>query len=867
MASESDKKIKKEQQKTDNLKTWLESKPYWEQYLWHLHITKETLDESDIKQCYQYLLEDSDIVKKSSTRLPIVFSTFDLYNTEALSKEKVTIDKIENFKNINALDEGCVLEFGKNLTIIYGDNGTGKSGVGRLLSNACYSRKPRKILPNTKIQLGPTITRAQADFHITDASVAKIINYTIGDKHDALKSFSIFDQECSLIHLNNDNTVDFVPSKMHIFDEIFNSIVKIESKIEEDNKLKIKDNPTEGIFTSSSKIKEFIDSLSCDITDEKIDEMLTFTDGDKDLLDKKVAYRAEKQKQDTSKQKKELIDECNDLNELKATLTAKSVALSEIKANKVNTLINKIKEKKEIAEKLSIKNFEFHVFKNIGSLEWRSLIAAAQVLYSKETVENNGVEPEYCLLCRQALGSKEKTLFNEYWNFLKSTAETELASAREDLKKLLEDFYREKNSWPVFSDTEVAIKILKKDIPEQLEKIRLSFQNINMQLSLWINNVELEQLVSFTDFGIDINPITVLINYKKEAEARLVNPEEEIKNLTEEIIYLSQKQRAFSIIKKIKEYVSWLRWQKAVGVINLSSFRGNTTRKKTEIMNELVISQYVDIFNKEIKKLDCNFGLIVESHGRAVQTVKRLKLDFARDYSPSEILSEGEQTVSALADFLTEAKLNKNNSGVIFDDPVNSLDHLRENIIAQRLVEEAKERQVVVFTHNIIFLLDLQYYADRDLVEHIEISMRKSGDKIGIIDSEIPWFARNVRERVGYLKNELVSLQKMENNNQDEYRNKVKLWYELLRESWERAVEERLFKKVVQRFNKSVQTQRLNQIKINQELIEEVNNGMNESSKWLHDTAPGINPSVPNNEKLKNDLNLLEKFIDKCKSD
>ena len=860
------KNVKASQQKGDDLKTWLESKPYWEKYLWYLNTTKEELEDSDIEKCYQYLLEDSNVVKTTSDRVPITFSPFDLQSAET-PRTKVILNKIENLQNINAVDDSCVLEFGKNLTIIYGDNGAGKSGIGRLFSNACYSRKPREILPNVRIQADATTAKAKADFHITDATGEKVINYTIGDIHDALKSFSVFDHECSLIHLDSNNAVEFVPSKMHIFDEVFNSMVRIESKLEEDMKLKSKDNPTEGAFSTPSKVKDFLANLSADTTEEKINEMIDFTASDKKLLDEKNSTRAEKQKQDISKRKQELYDESADLEKFRIALEEKGKVLSATKAEEINKLIKEISQKKEIAEKISLKSFQFSAFKNIGSPEWRSLIATAKILYDKETAANNNIEPAHCLLCQQPLNKKEEKLFAEYWKFLNSTVENELAAARKSLKELLDGFYTEKNNWPAFSDAEIAIKILEKDIPDKLKNIQSSFTNIFDQLLKWIDALQKEQEVNFYDFNNDISSIKALIDLKKETAEKLIDPAAEIKTLTEEIVELTQKQRAYGLILKIKEYVLWLRWKSAVEIINIPTSKGNITRKKNEIMSDLVISQYVGIFNEETKKLDCNFGLTVESRGRDAQTVKGLKLDFARGYSPSEILSDGEQTVSALADFLTEAKLNKSNSGIIFDDPVSSLDHLRKDVIAQSLVEEAKERQVIILTHDIIFLLDLQFYAERESVGHTELSIEKNGEKVGISKSELPWVARNVKSRVAYLKNELAALKKLENGDQNEYRNKVKLWYELLRESWERAVEERLFKGVVQRFNKGVQTQRLPKVEIDKSLIKEVETGMSDSSKWLHDTSAGVNPAVPTNTKLNADIDLIEKFILKCKAD
>jgi wobble nucleotide-excising tRNase len=56
--------------------------------------------------------------------------------------------------------------------------------------------------------------------------------------------------------------------------------------------------------------------------------------------------------------------------------------------------------------------------------------------------------------------------------------------------------------------------------------------------------------------------------------------------------------------------------------------------------------------------------------------VTRKKLVADGEHRPSDVLSEGEQKVIALADFLAEASL-KPAAPVIFDDPINSLDYRR----------------------------------------------------------------------------------------------------------------------------------------------------------------------------------------------
>ncbi len=850
--------------KAGSFRTWLDAKPYWERYLWRLHLEKDAVSEVDISQCYQYLLEDSGVVKQKPGRTPIVFPALDLDDTDTPGT-KSTLDKIENLASVNAIDAGCVLEFGKNLTIIYGDNGAGKSGIGRLLSNACSSRKPRKLLPNARKTSNPT-PRPSADFYVTDTTGPHCIKYRLGEVHQALKSFTVFDHECALIHLDSENKVEFVPSKIAVFDEVFKSISAIEAKLQSEIDAREYEDPTEGLFSGTSPVARFLSSLFHKTTDGDIDSALSFTATDKAELATKKKDVANKLKQDVAVQKKLLQDESGDLITFQNALAIKIAVLTPAKVTQINGVLREISEKREIVDKLSAKNFEFAAFKNVGSPEWKALILAAHRLHEKETASAGGKEPEYCLLCRRALTVKEKTLFGEYWKFLKSTAETELATARANLGSHLVSLERANTSWPAFSVAEVAVKILKRDAPSDLNKIRDGFDRLNAQVLEWIGNIKVENSVQYTDPKIDLSRIAALIAEKKKVERSLIDPTGQIDKLNTEIDYLKQKQQASHLITKVKKHVAWLRWYNVVGGINMVAARSATTRKKTDIMGEIVISQYVNIFNKETERLDCDFGLKVESHGRDANTIKELKLEFARGQHPSDILSEGEQTVSALADFLTEAQLNKNNSGIIFDDPVTSLDHERRSTIARRLVEEAKARQVIVLTHDIVFLLDLQQLAAKGPVDCVSVSMRKNGNSIGLVKPELPWVALDVKKKVAYIRNELAAVRKAEAGDPDVYRDKVKLWYMLLREAWERAVEERLFKGVVQRFNKAVQTQRLGQIEVNDVLVKDVEDGMTESSQWLHDMAVGVNPAVPRSTKLEAELKKLDEFITKVKA-
>ena len=82
----------------------------------------------------------------------------------------------------------------------------------------------------------------------------------------------------------------------------------------------------------------------------------------------------------------------------------------------------------------------------------------------------------------------------------------------------------------------------------------------------------------------------------------------------------------------------------------------------------------------------------------------KLVLDLPVTKKLDEILSEGEQRAIALGSFLAEMHLANHLGGIVFDDPVSSLDHYRRKDVARRLVDEAKIRQVIILTHDTVFL-------------------------------------------------------------------------------------------------------------------------------------------------------------------
>jgi len=87
----------------------------------------------------------------------------------------------------------------------------------------------------------------------------------------------------------------------------------------------------------------------------------------------------------------------------------------------------------------------------------------------------------------------------------------------------------------------------------------------------------------------------------------------------------------------------------------------------------------------------------------------------------------------------------------------------------------------------------------------------------------------------------------------------------LLRETWERSIEELLFNDAIQRFSPGIQTKRIEKMKFTPDLYREIEKGMTDCSNWVHDQARAINNPAPKVVKLGAYLTSFNEFVKKLR--
>lgn len=174
-----------------------------------------------------------------------------------------------------------------------------------------------------------------------------------------------------------------------------------------------------------------------------------------------------------------------------------------------------------------------------------------------------------------------------------------------------------------------------------------------------------------------------------------------------------------------------------------------------------------------------------------------------------EILSEGEKTMAAIAFFLAELTQSGSRSGIVADDPVSSLDHKYRHKVAARLVAEAKRRQVVVLTHDAVFLAALLSECERLTLAPGVMTMGWKDNAPGQVQKGLPWMNKSVEEKLVGLDEDhrKISAEWGDEPSEASSREMANI-YARVRGTLERVVREGVLNKTVRPFDDRVQIER-----------------------------------------------------------
>lgn len=781
---------------------------------------------------------------------------------------------ISNIKGVGALAPCSALTFGNGLTVVYGENGCGKSSYVRIL-------KALENPINSDAVIGNVFEERNAP---PEATITFLED---GDEKSVLwnkslkKKFpiQIYDTIEADRFVNKENEVIYEPKVLatitrmvRIYDQLSECYDAVSCEIA--NKLVQIPHEVHG----HTIIQEF-NGLSNMREVEAFAKKIIWND---DFENELVAISTGLKESDPSKAAKAKIAQ-RELLRAHGYEILKLLQLVDDEGCK-NFLDKRKKqiETKNAADYLVSKSRDASSIEGFGSDTWKLMWMRA-IEYIRE-VEGSCDIPVtisgQCALCQQELDDQANIRIQAFKSFCESKAITKAENA--------------------FKDFEIIVRRLQDDIEN---KIDISEFNTIMQSAL-IPEKTIETVIALYQSILD--RCDWLLSYDDEllAEIPVVFTEEDIKEIFKGIVdKLNMEIKVLqemalnkeNQVKRLNALIA-TRWvyNNLPNKIHLVKIKTICSKCKTNALTSLkndlskllITNTYISRFQEEMNLLDSRKQIKVElvatspRKGKSYHHVSLKGACSAGKHKNGEILSEGEFRVVSLASFLADLSSWHRNMPFIFDDPITSLDHKYEASVASRLISLSRERQVIVFTHRLAFAQLLEASAtafnayaaqngstDRAEITHIELRNSPLGHPT------TPNYVNNMameKALDSLLKSDVAAIKQLQNLN--DYETADRLIQSLcakFRNVIEYGIEQNLLSGIISRFARNISSLKLPRLyAVTQEDIHLFDSMMTKYSYFDHSHAIELPVPLPTIESIEHDLIFMmdwaKKFNKRC---
>lgn len=763
----------------NSLIEWANQQGSWAQFLLSKCLKNNEITKDDL----QYFID-------SINNNDLQINNFELTK---LPSKKITLKSLLNISGVNKLSNNQKICFSPNITVLYGVNGSGKTGYVRILKQIGSSLDKNNILLPNLDNKNFEDFKTEIIYMDSDGKENQVI---ITDQNIAKLNIKIFNHDCVAFSLKDKKEVQFQPREFEYFNliskatndlytminnEISNSYsnLRLIELIDGTNAKKTLDtliaNGNQDVFNEYCEAIKNPEDIQTEISNcekqlktlnvELIEKNLASLRKIKDKLSECLVFFLTKSNLYSNKFWQEIINNNDEYKKLSSETT------------RISEIIDNLSYDKTQQEKLK-----------------ELLLALDSFTEAISQPLETSIE---CPICHQSIYKNEtKELFEAYSSFIK----------KDNTKKIK------------LLDKELQSK--EKTINSFIDKLRIDEEVLK---ALGYDKKSISTLLGFFNNLQNLRTVTELFDfdiYRKELEDEIKFYESLIKKCDESIS--NNDSEKIKIITKRNELIS-----DKLLIENKEQILSSATRiyllNKYTIINNHSLSalqkkilesnyqeNYVSTLKTNLKILRAPETITFEPKITTSNLGLKQKY-FTSENNLNDILSEGEQTVVALAHFITENSLQEDDNVLVFDDPVNSLDLERMDIVAKCLVNNSFNKQIIIFTHNLVFLNAIDKYIKKlEQMNKHYYCITSNESETGILEEGLP----NTQNFKFYKTKayEIVELSQKRTINEME----IKQGYSYIRSAIEVLVVDTVFNGTVKRYQSEIHMGNFERIKYNE---------------------------------------------------
>lgn len=813
------------------------------------------------------MISDDDCVTMAAAMLGPVPPTPDggwlaeLNFVDPSAAERVRLVAVRDVENVNRLAQGQRLTFAPNgLTVVFGRNGSGKSGYARVIQAMVRTRKRSAILSDV---FGPTHceTNAIVEYAVgVDAGAATLGNGAPVE----LSRVSFYDEKCGDDYLVAEAEPAFSPSVLRLLDDLAHACQRVREVLLV--KLRALESPVAGLpqLERGTPAANWLSTLSGATTNEEVTANCLDNPADATTLADLDRASAALRSIDPTVEKTRLEGDALALSRLADHLELLDRQLGQDREDTLGGLRSTASTLRKAAELASSDGFSTEPLPGVGGSTWRVLWGAA-VAFSREAVPASHAHPasspgDRCVLCQQVLDTEAAGRMTRFRSFVEDTTSTQAAQAESNLAAELRQIG--------------SVTVTPGQVSLDLGHIAGAHPDLRQRcidtLTAWETRKTslLAAAAGTSPSPADVS-LTADVRLAAEGEwsraaalnaatvsAQLAANKTEQSALRARIALAATKDAVFAERDRLCERARIEAARTDAATKGITDKIGELTRKHVTLAMQ-------DQFSRESDRLDVTKVTLRDTKARLGTLLHRPEFIGATvDAKLPEVLSEGEQTALGLSGFLTEASFDESKSALVFDDPVTSLDHVRRDKVAKRIVELAAERQVIVFTHDVSFTVDLRRACEAQEVEFTERAIILGPHRQpGHAQDKLPWTAQDAAQRLNTLDQEFAALKKGADEwDEEEYGKRARELAGNMSETWERILSQDIADRLVKPETNFVQPMMMKVLrKITEQDDTEFQLSYGRISGWAprHDNPAALNYVPPTVADLEAEIGLM----------
>ncbi len=791
---------------------WSSGRPDWQRDALRRILEKGNLVESDLLELDRICRAKYQVDTDNSSAIQCLHLTQAHLPSAPGSAESVSLVSIGDLKNVNRLPPGQTIPLGAaiGLTVIYGENGAGKSGYARVIKKACRARGVQPIIrPNAFAATVAVKASAEIVFKVGEAEVP--VKWIDGVRTDPrLANVFVFDASSAGHYVSEDSAAAFTPYGLDVLLTLSKVCDAIDEQLKNDitkKQTSITGAKANWKYDPNTQVGKLIHGLSA-VTKES--DINTYSG-----LDEKQTQRLhdlrEALKADPLQKAKETRAAAARLDTFAKKIASAAVDLADDKTAALKKLLDDAKNADSAAKGFASGKFDYSFLIGTGAELWRKLWDAAREYSISDAYPDQAfpvtTSEARCVLCQQEIDVQTAKRLVSFEAFAIDTSQQLAADtekqvvAAESRLALITALTAElgKVDADLAGLTVEQRTLISQFVSKADERLLLVKQSLSTRT--WVSSLGIPQSP-----GAFLDTLQVSLGARAKTEESAHDPE-----TREKLIVERSELEAREWLSGVRvDVLAQIEAYKAVAKLDLCRkdvATAQITTKSSDLTKQFVTDTFQKRFKDELKLLGLKTLEVTLQpiKGKKGETKFGLRFISASSQKIVDVASEGEQRCIALAAFLSELSQASHQLALVFDDPVSSLDHWHREKIAERLVVEAQHRQVIVFTHDVVFLNDLLAFAGKTAMVPDVLTLEWNDGAPGQHIKGLPWDSKKPLQCLVELENNQKAISAKWNPQPNaENIEAMRHVYSRLRSTIERVVENDLLEGIVSRFKSQI---------------------------------------------------------------